>query len=159
MSTYIHSLRFYSPDSFSVLAFVALIFFFFSNWSILAFQCCVSFFCTVKYSYKYTYTPSIRSLPPSNLILPIQVITEHLTELPMLYRRFPLAIYFTLRFPGSVALTCQCRRHGFDPRVRKILWRGKWQPTQYSYLGNLMGRGAWQAIVQGVAKELDTTYN
>ena len=24
---------------------------------------------------------------------------------------------------------CQCRRHGFDPWVRKIPWRGKWQPT------------------------------
>ena len=24
---------------------------------------------------------------------------------------------------------CQCRRHGFDPWVRKILWRRKWQPT------------------------------
>ena len=25
--------------------------------------------------------------------------------------------------------TCQCRRHGFDPWVGKILWRRKWQPT------------------------------
>ena len=25
--------------------------------------------------------------------------------------------------------TCQCRRHGFDPWVRKIPWRRKWQPT------------------------------
>ena len=24
---------------------------------------------------------------------------------------------------------CQCRRHGFDPWVRKIPWRRKWQPT------------------------------
>ena len=23
----------------------------------------------------------------------------------------------------------QCKRHGFDPWVRKILWRRKWQPT------------------------------
>ena len=28
---------------------------------------------------------------------------------------------------------------------------------QYSYLGNTMDRGAWQATVHGVAKELDTT--
>ena len=27
---------------------------------------------------------------------------------------------------------------------------------QYSYLGNPMDRGAWQATVHGVAKELDT---
>ena len=25
--------------------------------------------------------------------------------------------------------TCQCRRHGFNPGVRKIPWRRKWQPT------------------------------
>ena len=25
--------------------------------------------------------------------------------------------------------TCQWRRHGFNPWVRKILWRKKWQPT------------------------------
>ena len=24
---------------------------------------------------------------------------------------------------------CQCKRHGFDPWVRKISWRGNWQPT------------------------------
>ena len=30
-------------------------------------------------------------------------------------------------------------------------------PLQYSCLGNLMDRGAWQAIVHGVATESDTT--
>ena len=30
-------------------------------------------------------------------------------------------------------------------------------PLQYSCLGNPMHRGAWQATVQEVAKELDTT--
>ena len=25
--------------------------------------------------------------------------------------------------------TCQCRRQGFDPWVRKTPWRKKWQPT------------------------------
>ena len=29
--------------------------------------------------------------------------------------------------------------------------------TRYSYLRNPMGRGAWQATVCGVAKELDTS--
>ena len=43
-------------------------------------------------------------------------------------------------YPGKVLLklpqwltgkesTCQCRRCGFDPWVRKIPWRRKWQPT------------------------------
>ena len=30
-------------------------------------------------------------------------------------------------------------------------------PLQYSYLGNPMDRGVWQATVHGVAKELDMT--
>ena len=33
---------------------------------------------------------------------------------------------------------------------------GKW-PLQYSCLENSMDRGAWQATVHGVTKELDTT--
>ena len=35
-------------------------------------------------------------------------------------------------FPGGKESVCQCRRrrrHGFDPWVRKIPWRRKWQPT------------------------------
>ena len=35
-------------------------------------------------------------------------------------------------------------------------WRRKWQPTQYSCLGNLVNRGTWRATVMGW-KELDTT--
>ena len=34
---------------------------------------------------------------------------------------------------------------------------GKGNPLQHSCLGNPMDRGAWQTIVHGVAKELDTT--
>ena len=35
-------------------------------------------------------------------------------------------------FPGDSRgkeSACQCRRHRFDPWVRKIPWRRKWQPT------------------------------
>ena len=34
---------------------------------------------------------------------------------------------------------------------------GNGNPLQYSYLGNPMDRGAWRAIVHGVAKESDMT--
>ena len=34
---------------------------------------------------------------------------------------------------------------------------GNGNPPQCSCLGNSMGRGAWQAIVLGIAKESDTT--
>ena len=47
---------------------------------------------------------------------------------------------------------CQYRRdkrQGFDPWVRKIPWRRKWQPTP-------VDRGSWWAAVHEVA-ELDTT--
>ena len=45
----------------------------------------------------------------------------------------------------------------FDPWVRKIPWRRKWQPLQYPCLKSSMDRGAWRATVHGVAKESDTT--
>ena len=51
--------------------------------------------------------------------------------------------------------SCQCRRCKrcrFSPLVRKIPWRKKWQPLQYSCLENLMDRGAWWATVHGVTK-------
>ena len=41
--------------------------------------------------------------------------------------------------------------------VGEIPWRRKWQPLQYSCLGNPMDRGVLGAIVHGVAKELDMT--
>ena len=53
---------------------------------------------------------------------------------------------------GSVGKepACQCRRHEFNPWVRKIPWRRKWLPIQYSCLGNPMDRGAWQSTVHRV---------
>ena len=44
------------------------------------------------------------------------------------------------------------KRHKFHPWVKKIPWRRKWQPLQYSCLENSMDRGAWQAIVHKVAE-------
>ena len=49
----------------------------------------------------------------------------------------------------------QCRRLGFDPWVRMILWGREWLPTQYSCLGNPMDRRVWQATVHGGRKESD----
>ena len=45
----------------------------------------------------------------------------------------------------------QCRRPGFNPWVRKIPWRRKWQPTLVFLLGKFH-RGAWQAAVHGMTK-------
>ena len=51
----------------------------------------------------------------------------------------------------------RCKRLGFDPWVRKIPWRRKWQPTVVFLLGksheqrSLVGYSSWDL------KELDTT--
>ena len=52
---------------------------------------------------------------------------------------------------------CQSRRHRFDLWLRKIPGEEYGSPLQYSCLGNLMDRGAWQTTVHGVAKESEMT--
>ena len=47
---------------------------------------------------------------------------------------------------------CNTGDPGFNPWVRKISWRRKWQPIRYSCLENSMDRGAWRALVHGVAR-------
>ena len=64
------------------------------------------------------------------------------------------------RFCSGKESTCQCRRHrrhGFDPWIGKISYRGKWQPTLVFLLGkvhvqrSLVGYNPWGH------KESDTT--
>ena len=62
------------------------------------------------------------------------------------------------RRPSGKESLCQCRRHRFDPWVGKIPGEGNGNPLQYSCLGNPIDRGAWQATVHGVTKDLDTTW-
>ena len=65
-------------------------------------------------------------------------------------------------FPGGTVVkepTCQsrwCRRCGFDPGLGRSPRVGNGNPLQYSCLENSMGRGAWRAIVHGLA-QLDMT--
>jgi len=57
-----------------------------------------------------------------------------------------------------VESACQCRRQGFDPWVRKILWRRKWN----SILVFLPGKSHGQRDLAGYnpqgSKEWDTTW-
>jgi len=46
---------------------------------------------------------------------------------------------------------------GSIPGLGRSPGEGKDNPLQYSFLGNPMDRGAWQAAIYGVAKESDTT--
>ena len=41
--------------------------------------------------------------------------------------------------------------------VGTIPWSRKWQPTPVFLPGNSMDRGAWQAVVHGIAEEWDMT--
>ena len=52
---------------------------------------------------------------------------------------------------------CQAGDTGSIPGLGRSPEEAKGNPLQYSCLGNPMDRGAWQAIVYEVAKELDTT--
>ena len=58
-------------------------------------------------------------------------------------------------FPGGSLVKrihLQCRRPGLIPGSGRPPGEGNGNPLQYSYLGNPMGRGAWQATVHGVTK-------
>ena len=46
---------------------------------------------------------------------------------------------------------------GSIPELGRSPGGGHGNPLQYFRLENSMNRGAWQAMVHGVAKELDTT--
>ena len=66
-------------------------------------------------------------------------------------------------FPGGASgkePVCQCRkhkRHGFDPWVRKISWRRKWQPTPVFLPGKSHAQRSLAGYNPWVHKESDTT--
>ena len=58
-------------------------------------------------------------------------------------------------FPGGSVIkepTCQCRRHGFNPWVRKIPWKRKWPSIPVFLLEKSHGQGNMQAIVHRAVK-------
>ena len=64
-------------------------------------------------------------------------------------------------FPGGSVvknLLANAEDIGSIPDPGRSPREGKGSPLQYSCLGNPMDRGAWQATVHGVSKELDMTY-
>ena len=63
-------------------------------------------------------------------------------------------------FPGGSVLKnlpANAGEVGSIPGLGRSPGEGNGNPLQYSCLGNPMDRGAWWAIVHGVAKELDMT--
>ena len=55
-----------------------------------------------------------------------------------------ISLWFYFAFPSDGASdkepACKCRRHRFNPWVRKIPWRTKWQPTPVSLPGESYGQ-------------------
>ena len=61
----------------------------------------------------------------------------------------------TRGFPGGSdgkSVCLQCGRPGFNPWIRKISWRRKWQPIPVLLPGKFHGWRASWATVNGVAK-------
>ena len=72
-----------------------------------------------------------------------------------------LTLFTYLGFPGWSAIknlpavqetTFNVRDTGSIPRSERYPWEGNGSPLQYSYLGNPVDRGAWEATVHGVAR-------
>ena len=53
--------------------------------------------------------------------------------------------------------TCHCRRYKFDPWVRKIIWRRKWQPTPVFLPGWFPGQRSLAGYSPWGHKELEVT--
>ena len=92
-----------------------------------------------------------------SVILFVQSPREYKT-LPSLESYYLVTLLWKLLPCGSDSKEClQCGRPGFDPWVRKILWKREWLPMngypfQYSCLGNPTDRGAWEVTVHGITK-------
>ena len=56
-------------------------------------------------------------------------------------------------FPGGIR---RCKKHGFDPWIRKILWSRKWQPTLVFLPGEFHGRRSLVGYSPWGIKESDT---
>ena len=62
-------------------------------------------------------------------------------------------------FPGgsdSKESACQCRRHRFDPWVRKITWRSEWQPIPVFLPADSHEQRSLASCSPGGHKESDT---
>ena len=60
----------------------------------------------------------------------------------------------------TVVESCQCRRHRsyrFGPRVRKMPWRRKWQPTPVCLPGEFYGQRSLAGYSPWGRKEMDMT--
>jgi len=60
------------------------------------------------------------------------------------------------RWHSARESTCQCRRLGFDPWIRKIPWKRKWQPIPVFLPGKSHGQRSLAGYSPWDCKESDT---
>ena len=68
-----------------------------------------------------------------------------------------LQLFGLPRWVSGKESVCHCRRHEFDPRLRKIPWRREWQLTPVSLPGKSHGQRSLAGYSPWGHKELDTT--
>ena len=78
-----------------------------------------------------------RSKPPGDVLMQT-VFTNVLVTFSLV--NVPSALFGLPGWLSGKEPSCQCRKFGFDPWVRKISWRRKWQPTPVFLLGEFHGQ-------------------
>ena len=105
---------------------------------------------TWRSTFLKVFSPPLPVVAARESSLPGRARTQHLTC---------LHVFGTgLGFPGGTKgkeSACQCRRHAFDPWVRRITWRRKWLPASVFLPGFRGQRSLVDYGPQG-HKELDT---
>ena len=96
----------------------------------------------------HTFPAHLRPFPPSVIVLnagvphsPWGCDAIFLSSIPVLFKSELARVPWG--FPGGSVVkkpACQCRKPGFDPWVRKIPWRRKWQPTPVFLPGKSHGQ-------------------
>ena len=86
----------------------------------------------------------LKNILPIGKMCSLSKISWWLLWIALLYQIYGLPWWL-----GGKESTCQCKRHGFHPCVRKILWRRKWKPAlvflpgRSHGQGNLVGYSLW----------------
>ena len=73
------------------------------------------------------------------------------------HHKTPWVVLGLLRWLSGKESTCQCRRCGFAPYVRKIPWNKKYQPTPEPLPGNSNGQRGLVGCSRCSHKELNVT--
>ena len=141
----------------SAVLYVLFFFLFIFNWTVIALQCCIGFWCTTREP--AVYIPSLSHLPPASPIPSSR--SSQSTKLSPLYYIVALhqpsvlhmVVYLCWGFPGgSVVKNPPAGDADLIPESGRSPPEGNGNPLQYSCLGNPMERGAWWAIVCGLQK-------